>query len=267
MSDSFQIPIEVAEVYEQKFVPSIFAEWAPYVLDAAAVGPGSRLLDVACGTGIVARVALERLGAAKTVVGVDLNEAMLTVARRIAPDISWKRADSVDLPFAADEFDAVTCQMALMFMPDRVGALAEMARVATAEGRVAVVVPATLDVQPAYRAFVDIAARHVGLEARSLLETYFACGDANELATLAEQAGLEVIELRTPTGVARFESSDDFVATEVEGSPLAERIDDATYTALRDDVRIGLDRYTTTRGTFEIPLVCHVVAARPANRG
>ena len=141
--ESFQIPIEAAEAYEATFVPAFFAQWAPILCDAAGIGAGHTVLDVACGTGIVARVAAERAGAAQ-VTGVDLNEAMLTVARRVRADIDWRHGDAAALPLAGRSFDAVLCQMALMFFPDRIGALREMARVAAPSGTVAVLVPAGL---------------------------------------------------------------------------------------------------------------------------
>ena len=180
-SESFQIPLEAAEAYEATFVPAFFAQWAPILCDTAAIGVGQKVLDVACGTGIVARTAAERAGAAH-VVGVDLNQAMLTVARRVRGDIDWRQGDVAALPLADRSFDAVLCQMALMFFPDRIGALREMARVATATGTVAVLVPASLDAQPAYGPFVDMAAQHAGREARSLLNTYFTCGDLDDLS-------------------------------------------------------------------------------------
>ena len=99
-SESFQIPIEAAEFYESAFVPAFFAQWAPLLCDAAGVAPGQRVLDVACGTGIVARTAADRSAPSGSVVGVDLNEAMLTVARRVCPDIefggraTWPRSRS-----------------------------------------------------------------------------------------------------------------------------------------------------------------------------
>ena len=170
--ESFQIPIEAAEAYEATFVPAFFAQWAPILCDAAGIGAGHKVLDVACGTGIVARTAAERAGAAQ-VTGVDLNEAMLTVARRVRADIDWRHGDAAALPLADRSFDAVLCQMALMFFPDRIGALREMARVAAPSGTVAVLVPAGLGAQPAYGPFVDMAARHAGprgpLPARHLL--------------------------------------------------------------------------------------------------
>lgn len=260
-TETFQIPLEAAEAYEAKFVPSIFAEWAEALADVAGIGAGMSVLDVACGTGIVARTALERVGRTGSVLGVDLNPAMLTVAARIEPGIDWREGDADDLPVPDRAHDVVTCQMALMFVPDRARALAEMARVVRPGGTVAVVVPASLDVQPAYRPFVDIAARHVGPQARSLLATYWNCGDLTALVADVERAGLRVSDRRTRTGTARFDSAADFVATEVEGSPLMERIDTRTLQALSDDVAAELAHYDSAEGRFEIPLVGHLVVA------
>jgi cyclopropane fatty-acyl-phospholipid synthase-like methyltransferase len=86
-TERFQLTVEAAEVYESRFVPALFAEWAPHLVEAAGVRPGQALLDVACGTGIVARTARPLVGPEARVVGVDLNDAMLTVARRVAPGI------------------------------------------------------------------------------------------------------------------------------------------------------------------------------------
>src|SRR5262245_4443413 len=115
--DSFQIPIEAAELYESAFVPGFFAQWSPILCDMAGIGEGSSVLGVACGTGIAARTAADRAGPAGRVVGVDLNPSMLTVAARVRPDIEWRQADATALPFGDGEFDVVVCQMALMFMP------------------------------------------------------------------------------------------------------------------------------------------------------
>ena len=261
-TETFQLSLAAAEAYEATFVPSMFAEWAPHLLDAAGVGPGTRLLDVACGTGVVARAAADRVVPNGSVTGVDLNEAMLTVARRIRPGVEWRQGDVADLPFGDRSFDTVVCQMAFMFFPDRQRAFAEMARVATSGGTVAIVVPAALDSQPAYRRFVAIAARHAGPEARSLLATYWNCGDSSAMTAVMESAGLVTLSARTRVGTARFESAEAFVATEVEGSPLLERLDAAGYARIRADVAAELAHYVTASGEFEIPLAGHVIAAR-----
>src|SRR5688500_6138251 len=114
-SESFHIQLEIAEFYETAFVPAFFAQWAPILCDAAGVGPGQRVLDIACGTGIVTRTAADRVTAAGVAVGVDLNQSMLTVARRVRPDIQFRHADASALPFEDESFDTVLSQMALMF--------------------------------------------------------------------------------------------------------------------------------------------------------
>lgn len=260
-SESFQIPIEAAEAYEAAFVPAFFAQWAPILCDAAGVTAGQRLLDVACGTGIVARTATDRAGAAN-VVGVDLNDAMLTVARRVRPDIDWRNGDAAALPFDDASFDTVLCQMALMFCPDRVKALQEMARVASPGGTVAVLIPSSLDAQPAYGPFVHMAAEHAGPEAQSLLSTYFACGQLQDLTALFEKAGLPAPTTGTHLGTARFPSVDALVTTEVDSTPLRERISAEVYDQVRHGARSVLAQFTTADGSLEAPFEVHVLAAR-----
>ena len=258
--ESFQISLSAAETYERSFVPALFAEWAPLLVDAAGVQPGHAVLDVACGTGIVARTAAMRAGAAG-VVGLDLNDAMLTVARRVAPALTWRQGDCAALPFPDRTFDSVLCQMALMFFPDRVAALGEMGRVAAQGATVGLVVPAGLDAQPAYREFVEVAARHVGAAALSLLGTYWACGDVDDLTAWCDAANLEVVALTTHMGTAQFSSSDELVATEINASPLAHRIDPDTYEHIRSDSAHALAAFTRADGTFAPPLVGHILTA------
>ena len=265
-TEAFQIPIEAAEAYEAAFVPAFFAQWAPILCDAAGLSAGQKVLDVACGTGIVARTAAGRVGPAH-VTGVDLNQAMLTVARRVRDDIDWRQGDAAALPLADRSCDAVLCQMALMFFPDRIGALREMARVAVPAGTVAVLVPAGLDAQPAYGPFVDVAARHAGLQARSLLGTYFACGNLDDLTGWFGQAGLQVTATSTDSGIARFPSVDALVTTEVESTPLGERITAEVYERIRHGAREVLAPFTAADGALEAPFAVHVVAARRRTEG
>jgi ubiquinone/menaquinone biosynthesis C-methylase UbiE len=261
-TETFQLSIAAAEAYEARFVPALFAPWAVQLVAFADVAPGQAVLDVACGTGIVARTAADRTGAAGRLVGVDVNAAMLTVARRVRPALEWRRGDASALPLPDASFDVVLCQMALMFFPDRAGALREMGRVARAEGLVAVLVPGRLPSQPAYAPFVEVAARHAGPEAVSLLGAYFACGDLGELTRLIESAGLRVVRTATRVGTTAFPSVAEFVATEVRSTPLVERIDEDVYARIREDAREALRPFTRPTGVVEVPLECHLVAAR-----
>lgn len=260
-SESFQIPVEAAEMYESAFVPAFFAQWAPILCGAAGIAPGQRVLDVACGTGVVARTAADLVGPEGRVVGVDLNEAMLTVAHRVRPDVEWRRGDAADLPFDDGTFDAAVCQMALMFFPDRAAALREMSRVVRAGGTVAVAVPARLEAQAAFEPFVAMAARHAGPEAVSLLSAYFVCGDLDDLAGLVESAGLRVVRAEVHTGTYRAPSVDAFVTTEVESTPLAERIGDDVYQRIRAGAHEVLAPFTAADGSVAAPFETNVVAA------
>ncbi len=165
------------------------------------------------------------------------------------------------LPFPDDSFDVVLCQSALMFFPDPAGALREMQRVAASKGTVAVQVYGTLESQPAYGPWVDQVARHAGPEATDLLSTYFVHGDLDALAVLFEAAGLEISAIRTHLATARFDSIDQFVRTEVEATPLRERISDEVYERILEDSRELLNRYATSDGV-EVPIEGHLVTAR-----
>src|SRR5215217_6682792 len=100
--EPWQLEGTAAELYERYLVPAITAFWAADLVRRAAPSAGERVLDIACGTGIVARLAAERMGAGH-VVGLDLNAGMLGVARAAStgsnPPITWLEGSALDLPF------------------------------------------------------------------------------------------------------------------------------------------------------------------------
>jgi len=209
-SETFQISAEQAEIYESAFVPAIFAQWSPMLLDAVGAEPGQRVLDVACGTGVLARTAADRVGPTGKVVGVDLSEGMLSVARRLRPDIAWQRGDATDLPLADADFDVTVCQSALMFMPDATAALREMARVTRPGGRL-VVCEFSRPVNGALRTiyldgFMRALPRIASLTASAadayvyLAESILAWPDQAGLAEMIAGAGWQQPEWRNLTG-------------------------------------------------------------------
>jgi SAM-dependent methyltransferase len=257
--ETFQIPIEAAEYYEAEFVPAFFAQWAPILCRAAGVTAGQAVLDVGCGTGIVARTAADLVAPTGSVTGVDLNEAMLTVARRVRPDLGWKQGDACALPFDDRSFDVVLSQMALMFVGDRHTALSEMARVSTRRGSVGVLVPSELERQAAFAPFIDLAARHAGPEAVSLLSSYFTCGGLDELTAVIEAAGLAVTVSHIVDGRYTAPSIDAAIANEVESTPLRDRISDDVYRRIREGANELLAQFTADDGRLSAPFSANLV--------
>lgn len=252
---NWRLDAAAAESYERDFIPAIFAEWAPLLVRAGGVAAGDRVLDVACGTGIVARVAADRVGGDGEVTGLDLNASMLEVARRVRPDISWREGDAADLPFEDEAFDVVLCQAALMFFPDRVAALREMRRVLRAGGRLAVQVWGE---SPGYTVAGEIVEEVAGRETADVFRAPSALSDPARFAALFAAAGFETTSLETHHGVARFSSPESFLRAEIEGWVLSGRVD---VGALLDAARDRLAPYCGAGGEVRIPLDGHIVTA------
>lgn len=195
-------------MYEQALVGPLFRPWAEAILDGVGLARGDRLLDVACGTGIVARLAKQRLGDSGSVVGVDLSPGMIAVARRVEPGIDWREGDAGALPLRDGErFDAVVCQQGLQFFPDRPAAVAEMGRALAAGGRVAVSTWRPDDESPVLRELRGVAERHLG----PIADRRHGFGEAGPLEELLRNAGFRDIRLRTLSRTIRFEDGALFI--------------------------------------------------------
>ena len=225
------------------------------------VAAGQAVLDVGCGTRVVARTAADRMGGQGRVVGLDLNQGMLAVARRLRPEIEWRQGDAAELPFRDGSFDAVLCQAALMFFPDRARALREMARVATPGGTVAVQVWDRLEAQAGYEQVYAVLAEQAGQEAMDLESSYWVLGDLDLVSSLFEAAGLRITATSTRVGTARFDSSDELVSTEVEASPLIDRISEEVYRKILEVSRAALAPFTVDGGRIELPIRGHLITA------
>jgi ubiquinone/menaquinone biosynthesis C-methylase UbiE len=261
--DSFQdVSVQIAETYEASFVPALFAGLARHLVESAGITAGQRVLDVACGTGIVARTVADRVGPSGTVVGLDLNDGMLTVARRLRPDLEWRQGDAVSLPFPDDSFDVALCQSGLMFVPDSGRAIAQMARVVAPGGTVAVQVWSALERQRGVLPFAEAVARHAGRDAVDLIGTYFRLGDQDALCQLCRAAGLIVTDVHTMPVTLHSPSVDAYVTTEVESTPLISRVSEETYERIRVDARRALAQFCNEDGALALPLEVYLVTAR-----
>jgi SAM-dependent methyltransferase len=209
---------------------------------------GDRLLDVGAGTGVVARAALNRVGARGSVVAVDPNEGMLAVAKRIAPGVDIRRGSAEQLPVADAEFDCVTCQFAVMFFENRQRAVAELRRALRAGGCVAVATRAYVEQSPGYAAMVELLADEIGDWAADALRAPFCVGDRGQLRDVLSGSFAEVT-VHHRDGEARFASLDDWLYTEIRGWTLAEHIDDEQYERLRRAAGTRLARFVTGDGS------------------
>ena len=268
MQDSAeQAQIEAATAYESLFVPALFEQWTARIADAAAVQPGQRVLDVACGTGVLARHIARRIGTSGSVTGLDPSPGMLAVARQHAPAIDWRRGTAESLPFDARSFDAVVCQFGLMFFTDRSQAVREMMRVLTPGGHLAVAVWDSLENNPAYAAEVELLARLAGRAPADALRAPFMLGDRQVLAKVFEDAGVGRIEVTTLAGVARFPSIRVVVEADLRGwlpmvgLPQSEETIDRVLAAADE----ALGGHVSQVGGIEFDLSVHVVSAEKSH--
>jgi len=228
------------ENYGRYFVPAIGQPLANALVDVASVRPGQRVLDVACGTGVAARVAAERVGRDGVVAGADINPGMLAVARSTPGGglpIEWHEAAADALPFPDGTFDLVLCQLGLQFFPDRLGALRDMRRVLAPSGRALVLVPG-----PAPEIFVileEALAGHFTPEVAAFVRVVFSLYDPDELRGLMADAGFRRPDARAHTRTLHLPSPEEFLWQYVYSTPLATAaadLDDQARAAVTRDV-------------------------------
>jgi SAM-dependent methyltransferase len=250
-----------ARAYEGLHVPALFKQWCPRVLDAAGVEPGYRVLDVACGTGVLAREAAVRVGPTGHVAGVDQGRGMLAVAGELAPNVGWREAPAESLPYPDQSFDAVVSQFGLMFFSDRLQALREMIRVLKPGGRLAVAVWDSLENSDAYPIEVEVLERLAGDAAASALRAPFVLGDKDALIALFESAGVESVRLETENGTARFPSIKTMVEADLRGwlPVMGVFLEDDQIRSILDEAENALAEYVTAEGDVVFSAPAHIV--------
>jgi SAM-dependent methyltransferase len=259
--EPWQVSTEAAEVYESCFVPAIFGAWASRVADAAGIRRGDRVLDVGCGTGVLAREALRRVGREGQVVGLDLNEGMLAVAARTEPGIEWRQGDAASLPFEDASFGVVVSQFALMYFPERATSLSEMWRTLASGGRLAIAAWAPLSHARGYQILVEVTTRLCGGEAARVLAAPFVLGDQAGLAELFVKSGILDANVTLHEGSIRFPSVNEFIRVEVHGSPLADMVSGDAMEYLSSESERALAEFVVPSGEIVMPMDAHIVTA------
>ncbi len=228
------------ENYQRFFVPAIGKPLAQDLIRLAALHPGERVLDVACGTGVVARLASRPVGAAGTVTGLDINPGMLAVARASTPPgmaINWHEGSAEAIPFPDTSFDVVLCQMGLQFMPGKLAALREMRRVLASGGRLILNVAGPTG--EIFAVMAEAMERHVSPQAAGFITQVFSLHDTTEVQNLLSEAGFRDIAIQADNKMLTLPPPQAFLWQYVHSTPLAGMVADAdeeTLAALEHDV-------------------------------
>ena len=257
--------VEAAWAYEGLHVEALFRQWAAPVLAAAGVSTGDRVLDVACGTGVLARTAHELVGPNGAVTGLDIGPGMLAVAERLESGVTWVEGEAGALPFDDGEFDAVVSQFGLMFFPDRVASIREMLRCVRPDGRIAVAVWEALDRSEAYPITVEVFRNRAGEAAADALRAPFVLGDTAELWSLFEEAGASSVTIETHHGTARFPSVRSMVEADLRGwlPVMGVTLDEPLIQQILVEAEELLAEFVTDDGTMEFDSPAHVISASP----
>lgn len=264
----WEIDKRSAEAYERFLVPALFSQATDRLIEGVGLRPGERVLDVGCGTGIVARRAATRVGISGRLVGLDASAGMLAAAQAVSagsqPEVTWLQGEAATLPFDDGAFNVVFCQQALQFFPDAGAALKEMHRVLAPQGRLALSVWRSFAHNPTYPIAAEVLQRHVGDEAATLMRLPFASWDREQLRALVQCAGFAKVYVTIGITSVRFPSVQEMLRRQAASSPL-----DGPLGALTDDAREALHRDLDEAlqayvddGGVAFPMEAHVVFAR-----
>jgi len=262
----YQLKGDRANLYEKYWVPALMGPCAEDLVDAACLRIGEKVLDVACGTGVVARAAARREGAQVSVTGTDINDIMIDTARRYAEsdgeqNVRWRIGDATNLPFESSTFNVVLCQQGLQFMPNRLVALSEMARVLVPGGRL--VVSVWKSGSPFGTALRKALGARFGEDATSTWGASISLGDRHELRALAEEAGFKGCHVRYDVKIGRHLAPEEFIPGIIAATPLSDDFANLPAEDRRklvrsiiEDLKIYMDD-----GGLAYPAECHTLTA------
>lgn len=274
MSDGhWQLEGSAAELYQRYLVPAITAKWAEDLVDRAQLHAGEAVLDVACGTGVVARLAARKVAPGQ-VTGLDLNAGMLAVARGVSSEgaqVDWTEGSALDLPFRSAHFDVVLCQLGLQFFPDQQKALREMRRVLRAPGRAALSVYSPIERTPGAHAFVRALDEVLGPAASRIKRGEHSFASPAQLETLLREVGFTAIDVQAVEQTIVFPSVLDYVRFQLLATPMTVLLKDVSELerpAIISSVASRTAALSTSAmldgGKFTFPQEAYVAIARVA---
>jgi len=256
--------VEAGRGYESLFVPALFEQWTKHLIEGASIREGSHVLDIACGTGVLARDALSRTGPGGRVVGVDPAPGMLAAAKEIEPKIDWILCGAEALELDDETFDCVISQFGMMFFQDRQKSAEEMFRVLKPGGSLAIAVWNSVEQNPAYADIIAVLQEQVGTAAADALRLPYSLGNTDEVIAVLDKSGFTSIRVETKVERARFPSSRHMVEAELRGwLPLFDIfLSDAEIDKVLIESDGTLSKYAGPSGEAMFPTSAHVIIAR-----
>ena len=228
MNNRYRLTEHAVEAYEAEKVSSIFAPLAEATLARFAIDRADRCLDVACGTGIMARTIRSRFGPSVAITGVDLNDIMIAKARDMTDDLpgcfDWHVCDVTDIPVPTCGFDYVFCQQGVQYFPDVPNALAEMRRVLATGGKMVLTVWASPN--DYFLAQSAAMKKFVSREAAEKALAPFASPAARELPDLLKHIGFGQVAAEKVTIERVIADAENGIRKDVLGSPLRPMVEE-----------------------------------------
>jgi ubiquinone/menaquinone biosynthesis C-methylase UbiE len=266
MSEQWHMAREAAELYERVVARHILGPWAPSLVDAAGPTDGDRVLDLACGTGIVARIAAQRVVRKGRVWGIDLNPGMISVARSLpafegAP-IEWVEGSALAIPLRDASVEVVLCQQGLQFFPDKARAVREIRRILVPGGRLALSVWSSPGLYNT--AIVQALGRFAGEDTAARFRASRNAPAKEELERLAVAAGFSEVSVRISRMSIHLPRLDQFALEHLAATPIAASIaalDRESRNSIGASVMCDMQRFNDGNGVT-YPEETHVLTAR-----
>lgn len=214
----------VPEAYDSGLVPLIFEDYARDIAGRVDVPEGGRVLELACGTGVVTRQLRSTLPASVALVSTDINPDMMKLAQRSLEEVdgvAFAQQDATALDFDDASFDAVVCQFGVMFFPDKGRAYSEAARVLRPGGSFLFNVWSSFENNPLFGCAHDTVVSLFPEDTPQFLKIPFGYHDIEEITSAMTRAGFERTDVRVSPGTSRAPSARDVATTFATGTPLA----------------------------------------------
>ena len=218
---------KIPENYDRHLSALLFNPYADDLVARLPVHDGMRVLEVACGTGIVTRRLVDRLAGRGSIIATDLNDAMFAHARKGLPrrgDAIWRTADGTSLPFETRSFDALLCQFGVMFFPDKAAGAREAFRVLKPGGVYLFSVWDALERNPVQRLTHETIARFFPDDPPKFYTVPCGFHDTAELESLLRAAGFEEIRCERVAKEGESPSAAEAATGLIEGNPIYDDI-------------------------------------------